>query len=222
MVKGISLVVLIALGVSFAFGQGSTATISGVVRDTSGALVPGVSVTVKHVEQGLTRTAQSNESGAYVRFRSEPWRAAYAARIGKIFAALGDAGLKVIWCGNPIARSPTYSEDMSFINDIYAAEAARFGAQYLSLWTAVAGRKQEVVTFAVGFFIMLPISTVILVVSMIVSSALAGGMDFGDVRVAIHPTAALLRRGAACSAKRSGKRLCASLIKRSRVGGRSC
>ncbi len=79
-----------------------------------------------------------DESGAYVRFRSEPWRAAYAARIGKIFAALGDAGLKVIWCGNPIARSPTYSADMGYINTIYEEETRRFGGQFVSLWSAVA------------------------------------------------------------------------------------
>src|SRR5205823_11774393 len=78
------------------------------------------------------------EERAYVRFRSEGWREAYAARIDKIFAALADAGLKVIWCGNPIARSPTYSADMGYINTIYEEEARRFGAQFVSLWSAVA------------------------------------------------------------------------------------
>ena len=40
--------------------------------------------------------------------------------------------------GNPIARSATYSADMSYINEIYAEEAARFGAQFVPLWTAIA------------------------------------------------------------------------------------
>ena len=35
------------------------------MRDTTSALVPGVSITVKHVDTGLTRTAISSESGAY-------------------------------------------------------------------------------------------------------------------------------------------------------------
>jgi hypothetical protein len=79
-----------------------------------------------------------DERGAYLHFRTDTWREAYAARIDKIFAGLADAGLKVIWCGNPIARSPTYSADMGYINTIYAEEATRFGAQFVSLWTAVA------------------------------------------------------------------------------------
>jgi len=41
------------------------ATILGTVRDTSGALVPGVSITVKHTESGLTRTVVSSERGSY-------------------------------------------------------------------------------------------------------------------------------------------------------------
>src|SRR5207247_4519461 len=42
-----------------------TASITGVVRDVSGAVVPGAAVTVKHVETGTTRTAQTNEDGNY-------------------------------------------------------------------------------------------------------------------------------------------------------------
>src|SRR5947199_8936876 len=59
------IVALIALGTCLVFAQTSTATILGVVRDTSGALVPGVSISVKHVDSGLTRTAISNKRGGY-------------------------------------------------------------------------------------------------------------------------------------------------------------
>lgn len=79
-----------------------------------------------------------DEDGDYVRFRSDEWRAAYAARIDLILTELSKAGLRVIWCGNPIARSEVYSSDMSYINDIYAAEVTRFGGQFVSLWSAVA------------------------------------------------------------------------------------
>ena len=58
-----AVVVLIALPTCLVFAQTSTATILGVVKDTSGALVPGVSITIKHTETGLTRAAISNESG---------------------------------------------------------------------------------------------------------------------------------------------------------------
>src|SRR5436853_4917290 len=60
-----AIVVLIALGTCLSFAQTSTATILGVVRDTSGALIPGVSISVKHTESGLTRTVISAENGGY-------------------------------------------------------------------------------------------------------------------------------------------------------------
>src|SRR5215831_7780852 len=60
-----AIVVFIALPTCLVFAQTSTATILGVVRDTSGALVPGVSLTVKHTESGLTRSVVSGERGGY-------------------------------------------------------------------------------------------------------------------------------------------------------------
>src|SRR5213593_3670264 len=58
-----AIVVLIALQPCLAFAQTATATIVGVVKDTSGALIPGVSITVKHTDTGQTRTAISSDSG---------------------------------------------------------------------------------------------------------------------------------------------------------------
>ena len=60
-----AIIALIALGSCLAFGQGSTAAISGVVRDTTGAVIPGVMITAKHIESGLTRAAVTNETGGY-------------------------------------------------------------------------------------------------------------------------------------------------------------
>src|SRR3989475_8712813 len=62
---GTGIVGLIALGSCLALAQGSTAAISGVVRDATGAVVPGASVTAKHIESGLTRTVGTNENGDY-------------------------------------------------------------------------------------------------------------------------------------------------------------
>jgi hypothetical protein len=42
-----------------------TGTISGFVRDPTGAVMPGVSVTAKMVEQQITRTVQTNSEGYY-------------------------------------------------------------------------------------------------------------------------------------------------------------
>jgi len=84
------------------------------------------------------RLDMRDERGKYLHFRTDEWRQAYAARADKILTLLAAAKLRVIWCGNPIARSPKYSNDMTYINEIYAEEAARFGAQFVPLWTAIA------------------------------------------------------------------------------------
>src|ERR1035437_4032304 len=42
-----------------------TASITGTVKDTSGAVVPSAAVTVKNLESGLTRTAETDANGSY-------------------------------------------------------------------------------------------------------------------------------------------------------------
>src|SRR5450759_337240 len=42
-----------------------TASITGTVKDTSGAVVPSATVTVKNLESGLTRTAETDANGSY-------------------------------------------------------------------------------------------------------------------------------------------------------------
>src|SRR2546422_3983344 len=61
-----AVVVLIALTTCLVFAQTSAATILGVVKDTTGALIPGVSITIKHTETGQMRTAISSETGDYI------------------------------------------------------------------------------------------------------------------------------------------------------------
>jgi hypothetical protein len=87
------------------------------------------------------RLDMRDDDGTYLHFRSDAWRAAYAARTDKILALLAGDKLRILWCGNPIARSPVYTADMSYINQIDAEEAAKFGAQFLPLWTVVADDK---------------------------------------------------------------------------------
>src|SRR5207247_9522552 len=47
------------------FAQKTTATIRGTVTDSTGAVVPGVNVTVKHEGTGFTRSNVTNSSGVY-------------------------------------------------------------------------------------------------------------------------------------------------------------
>src|SRR5207244_7270654 len=61
----IGIVGVITLAGGLVFGQNFSAAISGSVRDTTGAVIPGTTVTAKHVETGLTRTVQTNEEGGY-------------------------------------------------------------------------------------------------------------------------------------------------------------
>ena len=48
-----------------ALAQVTTATISGVVHDETGAVLPGVTVTLKHVDTGATRTLVTDDKGSY-------------------------------------------------------------------------------------------------------------------------------------------------------------
>ncbi|MFN7938676.1 MAG: TonB-dependent receptor [Bryobacteraceae bacterium] len=48
-----------------AFAQGSV-TIYGVVKDTTGALVPGANISITHTDTGAVRQAASNERGDYI------------------------------------------------------------------------------------------------------------------------------------------------------------
>src|SRR5438477_7535583 len=59
------LIGVILLGGNAVSAQVTTATIAGVVQDSSGAVIPGVSVTVKNLNTGITRTATTDEGGRY-------------------------------------------------------------------------------------------------------------------------------------------------------------
>ncbi|MGH9783003.1 MAG: carboxypeptidase regulatory-like domain-containing protein, partial [Terriglobia bacterium] len=70
---GVVLRVLLVLGmsVSIARAQSIQGTILGTVRDSSGASIPGSTVTVRNVETGFTRTGTTEANGAY-RFSALP------------------------------------------------------------------------------------------------------------------------------------------------------
>lgn len=88
-----------------------------------------------------------DDDGKYVHFRTDEWHAVYAKRVDRILTALVGGGLKIIWCGNPIARSPQYSADMSYINDIVAGEVAHYGGEFLPLWTVVSDNQGQFIAY---------------------------------------------------------------------------
>src|SRR5688500_5691912 len=61
---GLILIALL-LSAGSAFAQFDTAQVSGAIRDTTGAVLPGVDVTLVAVGTGLERRAVTNESGLY-------------------------------------------------------------------------------------------------------------------------------------------------------------
>jgi len=64
--KGLLLAALMALLVSaVALGQTTTATLSGVIKDASGALVPDVKVTARNAATGATRDTRTDSEGRY-------------------------------------------------------------------------------------------------------------------------------------------------------------
>ena len=56
---------------ALAVAQVATGTISGTVSDFTGAVLPGVTVSLKSVEKGISRTVSTDEGG---RYRSEERR----------------------------------------------------------------------------------------------------------------------------------------------------
>ena len=48
------------------FSQVNTGTISGIVQDSSGALIAGATITIRHVDTGTARTVTSDEGGRYI------------------------------------------------------------------------------------------------------------------------------------------------------------
>src|SRR5437879_1729167 len=70
---GIWSVVLLALllGTIPSFAQLPTGTILGVVKDSSGAVVPGAGLTITNIDTSLNRTGRSAEDGSY-RFPALP------------------------------------------------------------------------------------------------------------------------------------------------------
>jgi len=62
---GTEIVGVIVLGNCLLFGQSFSGTISGIVRDSSEAVIPQATITVRNTETGQTRATESGASGGY-------------------------------------------------------------------------------------------------------------------------------------------------------------
>jgi Carboxypeptidase regulatory-like domain len=61
-----SILALLFLGGTHAFGQGTSASLSGQVTDSSGSVVPGATVTATNTDTSLAQTATTNGEGIYL------------------------------------------------------------------------------------------------------------------------------------------------------------
>src|ERR1700693_5971241 len=66
------LLIGVILGGLVASAQVSTGTISGVVQDQSGAVIPGAMVTVRNVDTGAVRNLTSDAGGRYTALNLSP------------------------------------------------------------------------------------------------------------------------------------------------------
>jgi Carboxypeptidase regulatory-like domain len=66
---------------SVVFSQGTSASVSGVVTDTTGAVIPNVIITARNLDTTLDQTAVCNSSGAYHVMPLPPGRYSITARL---------------------------------------------------------------------------------------------------------------------------------------------
>jgi hypothetical protein len=78
----VALAVVLFVAAVPVFAQLSTASLNGVVRDPSGAVLPGASVVVRNVETGVQRTTVSNNAGNYVFLDLNPGRYTLQVKAG--------------------------------------------------------------------------------------------------------------------------------------------
>ena len=62
----VSILALLFIGGTTAYGQGTSASLTGQVTDSSGAVVPGATVTATSAETNLAQTAAANGDGIYL------------------------------------------------------------------------------------------------------------------------------------------------------------
>src|SRR5713226_8584631 len=69
------------IAVPSAFGQGAGASIEGVAKDQQGGVLPGVNVTLRNQDSGVTRTSTTATDGRYRSLALAPGRYHLAAEL---------------------------------------------------------------------------------------------------------------------------------------------
>ena len=110
-------------------GNATTGSITGVVADSSGAVLPGVTVTATNIDTGLTRTAVTESDGAYVLNLLQPGR----YRVSAELAGLGTSAIPsvTVLLGNStkadIKLTPQVSETLTVTAAAPVVDTTRSG-----------------------------------------------------------------------------------------------
>jgi hypothetical protein len=67
-------------------------------------------------------------------FRSDAWSEHYAQRLDEVIAVLKSKRVPVLWVGLPPIRGARARVDVTFLNDIYKAEAGKNDIVYVDVW----------------------------------------------------------------------------------------
>src|SRR5437667_1632379 len=136
----IGIVGVITLAGGLVFGQNFSAAISGFVHDTTGAVIPGTTVTAKHVETGLTRTVQTNEEGGYTmpqlpvgsyEITAEKPGFRQQVRSGITLVVAQEAVVNLTLDGGDLAEKITVTEDIPIVNTTLSSVSGLINQQQI-------------------------------------------------------------------------------------------
>ena len=136
------LVVALIVGIPvLSAGQSTTGTIRGVVRDQQGAVVPGVTVTIRQTETNLVRTAATGGQGEYLvtnlptgNYEVTAEIAAFtkSVRSGITLAVNQDAVVDVTLTAGGLTETISVTSDASVLNTTTAEVGVRFDTTRVS------------------------------------------------------------------------------------------
>src|SRR5438132_8102718 len=187
--------VVLLLATIPALTQLPTGTILGVVKDTSGAVIPGASLTIINIDTSLTRFGSSSEDGSYRfpalpvgRYRIEVMKEGFSAltRTGITLEVAQEATIElVLEVGSP-AQSVTVAEEVplvqttsstmgGLVNEDQVANLPLNGRNLIALTLMQAGVQQTTV---------IPATTI--------GSALSTGVTISNNGMPIHANSYML------------------------------
>lgn len=99
-----------------------------------GGLIEEVKPAVVVVMLGANDRQQLTVNGNRERVRTDAWTAEYAARAGRLAAAISKAHVPLLWVGMPSFKPSGMTADMLALNDVYRAAAEQAGGEFVDIW----------------------------------------------------------------------------------------